>query len=201
MKEYSKIQSIFKRDEKTHKFIKGAYSLPEFEYLRNNTWIFTEKVDGTNIRIMWDGEKVRIGGRTDNAQIPAPLFAVLTDMFPIDKFKGFNANTCLYGEGYGAGVQKGGIYRPDPSFVLFDIKIENWWLLRENIEGIASQMGIDIVPIISRGTLNDAIKEIYNGVQSVWGDFHAEGLVLKPLVELQRRNGDRLITKIKHKDL
>ena len=30
MKEYHKIQSIYKRDEKTHKFIEGQFSLPEF---------------------------------------------------------------------------------------------------------------------------------------------------------------------------
>lgn len=31
--------------------------MSEFDYLKDNTWIFTEKVDGTNIRIMWDGGK------------------------------------------------------------------------------------------------------------------------------------------------
>ena len=52
MKEYHKIQTIFKRDpeNKFKTLIYGEFSLPEFEYLKNNTWIFTEKVDGTNIR-------------------------------------------------------------------------------------------------------------------------------------------------------
>ena len=48
-KEYPKIQSIFKRDENTHKFIDGVFSLPEFEYLKDNLWIWTEKIDGRNI--------------------------------------------------------------------------------------------------------------------------------------------------------
>ena len=51
MKEYHKIQSIYKRDEKTRKFIEGQWSLPEFEYLQNNRWLWTDKVDGTNIRV------------------------------------------------------------------------------------------------------------------------------------------------------
>jgi len=58
MSEYPKIQSIFKRDELTHKFL-SEFSLPEFEYLQLNIWEFTEKIDGTNIRIIWDS---RIAG-------------------------------------------------------------------------------------------------------------------------------------------
>ena len=65
MKEYIKIQTIFKRDLLTnHKtLLEGDYSLPEFDYLKDNTWIFTEKVDGTNIRVMWDGKEIAFGGK------------------------------------------------------------------------------------------------------------------------------------------
>ena len=56
MKEYHKIQSVFKRDIANGKIIEGKYSLPEFEYLKDNQWVFTEKVDGTNIRIIWPTE-------------------------------------------------------------------------------------------------------------------------------------------------
>ena len=66
MEPYHKIQSIFKRDaENGYKFT-SEYSCPEFEYLQNNEWEFTEKVDGTNIRIIWDGQDgLRIAGRTE----------------------------------------------------------------------------------------------------------------------------------------
>ncbi len=55
MNEYHKIQSIYLRDPETkHKrFLIGQWTLPEFEYLADNEWSFTEKVDGTNIRIYW----------------------------------------------------------------------------------------------------------------------------------------------------
>lgn len=47
MNEYHKIQTLFKRDMTTKKksLIEGQWTLPEFEYLANNRWIFTEKVD------------------------------------------------------------------------------------------------------------------------------------------------------------
>ena len=81
MKEYHKIQSVYKRDEKTHKFIEGQWSLPEFDYLKNNVWVWTEKVDGTNVRVIWDKEKLRFGGKSDNAQMPIFLLDRLNQIF------------------------------------------------------------------------------------------------------------------------
>ena len=67
--EYHKIQTIFKRDPKTNykTLLMGEYSLPEFNYLANNIWQFTEKVDGTNIRIILNDEGLSFGGRTEKA--------------------------------------------------------------------------------------------------------------------------------------
>jgi len=202
MKEYPKIQSIYKRDEKTHKFIESEWSLPEFEYLQYNLWLFTEKIDGTNIRVLWDGEKIEFKGRTDNAQIYAPLIKTLYETFEITTLREvFDQPACLYGEGYGAKIQKGGgNYRSDVGFILFDVLIDRWWLKRDAIEGIAEKFNIPVVPIIGEGTLNDAIRYIKEGITSTFGDFRAEGLVLKPKTELFARNGQRIITKIKHKD-
>ena len=39
------------------------------------------KIDGTNIRILWDGHRVTFAGRTDNAQIPAELTNRLFELF------------------------------------------------------------------------------------------------------------------------
>ena len=81
MDKYHKIQSVYKRDptNKMKTFLVGQYSRPEFGYLEQNTWVFTEKVDGTNVRIHWDGQEVRFGGRTDNAQMPVLLMSVMLD--------------------------------------------------------------------------------------------------------------------------
>lgn len=206
MKEYHKIQTVFLRDPNT-KFktlLEGEFALPEFKYLANNEWVFTEKVDGTNIRVMFDGQRITFGGKTDDAQIPAFLVIRLENIFllQLETFqKNFPDGVCLYGEGYGAKIQKGGgNYHPDQDFVLFDVKIGDWWLERSSVEEIASTLSLDIVPIIGTGTLYDMVETTKRGFTSLWGDFMAEGIVARPFVELKSRNGHRVITKIKHKD-
>ena len=205
MKEYHKIQTMFKRDmENKKKLLEGQWSLPEFEYLANNQWEFTEKVDGTNIRVMLQNGAVTFGGKTDNASIPAPLVARLQERFlpQTDKMNElFGEGVCLYGEGYGPKIQKGGgNYRKDHDFVLFDVRVGDWWLQRNDVVEIATALGLDVVPVIGTGTLFDAIIWVRNGMKSQWGDFAAEGIVARPAVELKSRNGQRIITKIKTVD-
>jgi ATP-dependent RNA circularization protein (DNA/RNA ligase family) len=207
MSEYHKIQTVFKRDPATkHKtLLEGEYSLPEFEYLANNKWVFTEKVDGTNIRVYFRDGKVTFGGRTDRAQIPATLVERLNDRFlpQVERFgEVFNgADMCLYGEGYGAKIQKGGgNYRQDQDFVLFDVMVGNWWLQRADVEDVARKMGLDVVPVVGEGTLLEMVEYAKAGIPSTWGDFQAEGYVARPATELKTRAGHRLITKIKCRD-
>jgi len=200
---YHKIQSVFKRDpENQHKtFLDGQYSRPEFEYLKDNEWVFTEKVDGTNIRIGWDGIDVKFGGRSDNAQLHTDLMLRLYKLFPKDRFLEFGNDITLYGEGYGAGIQKGGgNYQDKKDFVLFDVKIGGYWLQREDAEEIANTFNIKIVPVIGKGTLEKMISITKTNLVSEWGNFQAEGIVAKPSTELVSRNGQRIITKIKCKD-
>lgn len=206
MKPYHKIQTVFKRDpENRYKtLLKNQYSLPEFEYLADNQWIWTEKVDGTNIRIMFDGERITFGGKTDRAQIPAFLVTRLNEVFlpQLDLFKDkFSEGACLYGEGYGAKIQKGGgNYRPDQDFVLFDVRIGDWWLQRMDVVSLASDFGLDFAPVVGEGTLNEMVAMVKSGFMSVWGNFQAEGIVARPTTELKTRSGKRIITKIKGKD-
>jgi hypothetical protein len=108
---------------------------------------------------------------------------------------------CLYGEGYGPKINKAGRnYRQDQDFVLFDVRVGPWWLERPNIENVASKFGLWVVPIIGRGTLAEMIAYAEAGFNSTWGEFPAEGIVARPAVELQNRDGSRIITKIKHRD-
>lgn len=219
MKQYHKINTIFKRDttQKRAPIIMGDYSEPEFEYLKDNLWIFDEKVDGTNIRVMYTGAGVSFGGKTDNAQMPVFLLYKLQELFEgtskrqifkelFDKVDEegtpIEPQVCLYGEGYGAKIQKGGgNYISDGvDFVLFDVKINDVWLERSAVEEIGQAFGLKVTPIVGEGTIDDAIKIVRDGFKSQWGDFIAEGLILRPKVPLSDRRGKRIITKIKHKD-
>lgn len=207
MSEYHKIQSIFKRDmtSKRKTLIEGDWTLPEFEYLAGNVWTFTEKVDGTNIRVIFKDGCIAFGGRTEDAQIPAQLVGRLNERFmPLAAKLGEvfqDGAAVLYGEGYGAKIQKGGEnYRADQDFVLFDVRVGQWWLQRADVEDVAQKLGLDVVPVIGEGTLHDAVKQAKAGIRSTWGDFQAEGIVARPKTELNTRGGHRLIAKIKCRD-
>ena len=211
MLSYHKIQTVFDRDpdNRYKTLLVGQWARPEFAWLADNEWVFTEKIDGTNIRVDWDSERaaVQFGGRTERAQIPTFLFNELGQLFPISAFGAAypDASMTLYGEGYGAKIQKGGgNYIPDGvSFILFDVRINDVWLERHNVEDIAGKLGIDAVPILGKGTLMDAVEMVADGFPSELSNnimYMAEGLVMRPAVELLDRLGHRIITKVKYKD-
>ena len=199
MELYPKIDSIYKRYD-NGKF-KDEFSCEAFEYLKDNKWVFTEKIDGTNIRIGWDGKSILIGGRTDRAQIPTHLSTFLQSHFRDELFSDYTDGITLFGEGYGFKIQNGGGYIPDGvGFILFDVLIGKWWLKREDVESVAEQLKIPVVPIIESGTLSDACRIVMAGFDSRVGKCKAEGLVLRPAIELKERDGRRIITKVKTRD-
>ena len=211
---YHKIQSIFYRDpENNYKtFIDGKFSVDAFELCKDLEWTFTEKIDGTNIRIGWDdvADQVELGGRTDNAQLPGQLAILLAQKFTPEHCRNnLTGPVTLVGEGYGGKIQKGSGYREDQSFILFDVFIEPYpdapmgiWLDREAVESIAMSLDIKVVPIIHKGPLLEGLELCRNGMKSRIANspIGAEGVVARPSTELRDRMGRRLITKIKVKD-
>jgi len=130
----------------------------------------------------------------------------LNETFLIQKDKfievfGDEGGVCLYGEGYGGKIQKAGAtYGGEQRFVLFDVKVGDWWLQREDVEDVANKLKIEVVPTCDGGSLNDMICMVKSGINSRWGDFVMEGIVARPSTELVARNGQRIITKLKYKD-
>jgi len=205
MTKYHKIQTVFKRDPENNckTLLMGEYSMPEFRLLEKIDWCFTEKIDGTNIRVIWDGANVRFAGRTDKATIPPFLLDRLNELFPKEKLaRELTGPVVLYGEGYGAKIQHGGNYIPDGvDFILFDVSAGGIWLERDYVECISSSLCISVVPIVKFGTLWDAVRICEAPFKSVINPRAiAEGLVMRPAIELQTRRGERIITKIKCKD-
>ena len=207
MQEYHKIETIFERDMNgSKKLIEGVYRNEAVEFLKDNEWEFTEKVDGTNIRVHWDGHKVSFAGRTDKADIPKHLMEKLKELFDgeenaqIFEQKFAESEVILFGEGYGPKIQNGGLYRDDVSFILFDVKIGNFYLRRKDVEDIARAFNIDVVPIIMNGTIQEAVDFVKTKPKSTIGKANMEGLVGRPKVEMYDRMGRRMIVKVKVKD-
>lgn len=206
LKEYHKIETLFERDEKTKKLVEGKYRNEAIKYLKDNQWQFTEKIDGTNIRIYWDGHRVSFYGRTDKAQIPANLMNRLVELFggetneQLFEQKFGETEVILYGEGYGEKIQNGGLYRKGQDFILFDVMIADNYQSRESVEDIAKYFGIDIVPIILEGTLQEAVNYVKSKPKSSIGTANSEGVVGRSVIELQDRCGKRIIVKIKVRD-
>src|ERR1019366_2010473 len=123
MSEYHKIVTVWERDPATkfRSLLEGKWATPEFGWLSQNEWVWTENVDGTNIRVMWDGTSVKLAGKTDAAQLYVPLIERIQQLFYSGALaKIFDGPAILYGEGYGAKIQNGGNYIADVDFVLFD---------------------------------------------------------------------------------
>jgi hypothetical protein len=207
MTTYHKIETLYERDtEGSKKLIQGIFRNEAVEFIQDMHWQFTEKIDGTNIRIMWDGHKITYGGRTERANIPAHLMNKLLELFGNEETEQLfeqifgEKEVVFFGEGYGAKIQSGGLYRPDVSFILFDVMINGNYQSREMVETAAKQFNLEVVPIILEGTLDDGVAFVKTKPTSTIGTAPMEGLVGRPKVELQDRCGNRLIVKIKVKD-
>ena len=242
---YPKIETLFARDPVTRK-VTGIIRRPEFNLVKS--WLVTEKVDGTNIRVQVtetcngcaagyepprDGvcgdcggtgrkRQVRFSGRSDAAQIPPFLLKRLHEMFPPERFDDvFNADEIVFfGEGYGARIQKGGgAYREGVSFRLFDVVVradrQDWWLTWKDVEDVARKLNIDTVPVLgtdlmlgwaaslasgeSRVAIED--RHIYRLLKDSDQPRRREGIVARTEPPLFDRKGNRMIWKLKGRDL
>lgn len=209
MKTYEKIETIYKRDiDGTKRLIPGEYRNEMVKYMSGLEWEWTEKVDGTNIRVWWDGHGVSFGGRTERAQIPAQLLKRLNELFSGEESAQIfeqlfgDGDTVLFGEGYGKGIQAaGGRYNPEGvDFILFDVLYKGRYFDRASVQAFARAFGIMAVPIVGRGPLIDAVDFVKTHPKSTLGDVEMEGVVCRPIYETYDKFGDRMIVKIKWAD-
>ena len=212
----TKINTLYKRDEKGNIVI-GDFSLPEFKYLYNNKWLAFEKIDGTNMSFYWDGHEMQIHGKSENSSIPSMLMDTMKNILTEEKLAEVfsikydeNGNEVpfmmrIYGEGYGDKIQKrGGSYiRGGNDFRVFDIKINGFWLDWNNVVDITKQLGLKTVEPFGEMTLEEAEKMVISGFKSTIAEnkeLDAEGLVLRPTVQLFNRKNERIMVKIKTRD-
>jgi len=214
---YIKINTIWKREEKTGKIIPGEYSKKEIQNIK--MWHITEKIHGRCTRLIFKRghyhsmtvqEKLTFWGKTDNADIPTSLLHYLQDTFDIEDFKRIwngteDTEIVLFGEGYGSKIQKGGgRYRDDASFILFDVWIDGWWLEPHDVKDIAHKLKIDYVPELGVITEEGAIDIVEN--QQPYSRISkdktllAEGIVARSYPMVLFRDGTPAMWKLKVRD-
>lgn len=217
---YPKIPSPFKRHADgpdKNKFDFTQWASREIETLsRVEEWIWTEKLDGTNIRIYWDGYKPEFGGRTDRADIPGTLMKWLTENITEELLEQTFGTTqaVLFGEGVGPKIQSGGNYG-DVRVVLFDVLIvggrtdgHGIWLERPSVGEIATSLGISVVPVYSYESLASMVacyrsQDFHSSMTAALAtktEMLAEGLVGTAPRGLLDRRGERVQVKVKAKD-
>jgi len=223
--EYPKLNTLFKRYTKDDaprpcdvgKVDPSTYRSPELGALAPTTyrWNVEEKVNGMNIRVMWDADGLRFGGRTDKALLPAELVnhlqATFTEGAMQDAFEHSPNSVVLFGEGYGPGIQKGGTYRKEGQrFCLFDVLVWNpishgTWLDREAVASVAEELGVVAAPYLGMFTAAEAVELVHDGLPSNLAArcalaAQAEGVVARAEPLLLDRHGRRIMFKLKHKD-
>ena len=227
--EFPKIETLYVRDDTTH-HLKPELILKSPVYGLIKTWQWTEKIDGTNIRIIFNrpvGEdappaSVILGGRTNNAQLPGDLVNTLNrDLTPEVFTAAFPdpgvESVTVFGEGYGAGIQKdGGFYigsveelkaiqkrgEPTKRFIVFDVLVNGmWWLDWPNVCDVAAKLNLPVVPFLSECSLEEMTRVVQRGFLSrLCNCKNAEGAVGRTAQPLFDSRGHRLIVKLKTKD-
>jgi hypothetical protein len=218
MNKYASIETVYKRDKTTNKLLFGELRSPEFSCIKE--WVYQEKIDGMNIRLILTEKGCEIRGRTDNAQVPHGLKYISAIVYKkkevIKECLGINfivSPVCLYGEGYGAGIQKGGKYRQDNGFALFDVYQGGCWLTPYNLSNFydvvfgeylaysPTTVPVCLAPILGCYTQIPLTKEhlekiIPLSLTSRESAVLPEGIVARPKENLFDRYGNRIMWKL-----
>jgi len=210
---YQKIPTLYKRDPKTGK-VKEEYSAPLYKYLEGLEWVFTEKIDGTNLRIYWDGYNLKFLGRTDDTNWAEAQIEYLNTTFNHEGFKGLieekfgSKPLVLFGELFGAVgncriMDYGSHYNPNGYGVrFFDVKIAGKYLAYTNARGFITDLGQEFVPEVFRGDLSEGKIQLLKLPSTSVGKPHliVEGFVAQPLMQIYNEKKERVIVKTRIED-
>ena len=161
-----------------------------------------EKIHGTSANVRWkdgglrfyvDGAKHESFVALFDADELAAAFAALG-----------HDDVTVYGEAYGGKVMKmRDTYGDDLQFIAFEVRIGDLWLGVTDMHGVATSLGLEVVPWREIPATVDAINAERDRPSEVAArrgcgeDRPREGVVLRPPVELTKNNGERVIAKHK----
>lgn len=189
MKPYPKIETAFERRDD---FKVDVTKIKSRAIANVKLWDATEKLDGTNVRIIYrppaataalgfpnEYGNMDVRGRSDRANLHGDLVSYITDtLTPADLFAYFVEQwefdgevATLYGEGVGPGIQKDGArYGDHKHFVLFDVKLNDGlagWLDDDGVDEAAKGLGLIRCPRYTYGGRGDRPIEFDHAVGMV----------------------------------
>lgn len=234
---YQKIQCPFLRVNPKDKIVDvNQYSDKYADLLKTTLFSATEKVDGINLNIIYDGNDVWYQGHTDSSNWSQDESDWINKHYCNYEFtqlceQQFGEKTVQFcGELIGPKIQKNRYGLDDYKFVVFDIKINNVYINREAVKEITNTMLMDTVKDYEGSLIKNGGRFIKDSVPAFetlymtideWATFmqlmektpqlyigskfnpniEIEGFVIRPKYELIKANGERIIYKIKYKDI
>lgn len=162
-----------------------------------------EKIHGTSAHIYFRKDNIIIffsgGSKHSN-------FIKLFDEKKLLKIykDNFQGDVKIFGEAYGGKCQgMSDTYGKDLKFIVFDVKIDDNWLDVKNAEDVAKKFGLEFISYnkikttikaIDKEKDSPSIQAKRNGIMDI---KKREGIVLRPLIEVIKNNGERIISKHK----
>jgi hypothetical protein len=160
-----------------------------------------EKIHGTSAHLSWEDGALRFFSGGEN---PA-RFVSLFDPGLAGRFKVIgHPQMTVFGEAYGGKCQgMSATYGKELKFVVFDVKIGDCWLAVPPANDVAHQLGLEFVNYVRCSTDLDQLnrERDFPSVQAkrngIVEEKIREGIVIRPLIELTKNNGERIICKHK----
>ena len=161
----------------------------------------SEKIHGTSAHIGWNGKVYFFSGGES-----LDMFFALFDKEKLHEcFESMNVEKCvIYGEAYGGKCQgMRETYGDKLRFIAFEVRIDNLWLSVPQAEEITKSFDLDFVPYVKIPTTLEQLdywrdapsqQSVKNGIIE---ERKREGIVLRPLIEVTKNNGGRIIAKHK----
>jgi len=160
-----------------------------------------EKIHGTSAHIKWNNGEITFfsGGEKHSRFVELFDEEALKEQFAQLGLMEFT----IFGEAYG-GSQQGQSHRygKELKFICFDVKIGDVWISVPQAESFCTNLGlefVDYVEIPAEIEEMDAQRDrpSTQALRNGCGEHTREGVVLRPLLEVQKNNGSRII--VKHK--
>jgi hypothetical protein len=189
-----------------YKKIPNLYQEPEVIFLFKEAY-YLEKLHGTSAHFRWKDGKLTFFSGGEKHDKFVSIFDVDALTKALTTEFGLYVDVTVYGEAYG-GKQQGmsATYGKELKFTAFEVKIDDNWLNVPNAHDVANKLEIEFVHYVQGPTSLEfaneqrdapSVQSVRNGIEE---PKKREGVVIRPLVELTKNNGERMMAKHKHDD-